>query len=232
MHPSAMKNGRLFFQRYLPYVAEGNQPRIIEIGSQDVNGSLRQACQDTVDYIGVDFVPGKGVDRVLDDPYQLPFADHTADVIVSSSCFEHSEFFWLLFLEVIRVLKPHGLFYLNAPSNGSFHRYPVDCWRFYPDSGQALVNWSKRNGYNTALMESFTSQQMQDCWNDYVAVFVKNEHCAVRYPEKIFTGRDDVENVRVLGQAHLSLQQEMTQDQRELAQSKQKLASIDDILRR
>ena len=30
------------------------------------------------------------------------------------------------------------LFYLNAPSNGEFHRYPVDCWRFYPDAGGAL----------------------------------------------------------------------------------------------
>jgi SAM-dependent methyltransferase len=71
--------------------------------------------------------------------YKLPFADGSVDVVLSSSCFEHSEFFWLLFLEILRVLRPEGLFYLNAPSNGPFHRYPVDCWRFYPDSGNALV---------------------------------------------------------------------------------------------
>ena len=78
---------------------------------------------------------------VLDDPYHLPLASESVDVVVSSSRFEHVEFFWLMFNEVLRVFKPDGLFYLNAPSNGEFHRYPVDCWRFYPDAAQALVNW-------------------------------------------------------------------------------------------
>ena len=26
-------------------------------------------------------------------------------------------------------------------SNGDYHSWPVDCWRFYPDSGIALINW-------------------------------------------------------------------------------------------
>jgi hypothetical protein len=60
-----------------------------------------------------------------------------------------------MFIEIQRVLKPEGLFYLNAPSNGTYHRYPVDCWRFYPDSGVALSHWGQKNGYNTQLIESF-----------------------------------------------------------------------------
>ena len=46
---------------------------------------------------------------MLTDPYHLPFESNSLDVVVSSSCFEHSEMFWLLFLEIMRVLKPEGL---------------------------------------------------------------------------------------------------------------------------
>jgi SAM-dependent methyltransferase len=109
------------------------------------------------------------------------------DVVVSSSCFEHSEFFWLLFNEILRILKPTGLLYINVPSNGSFHRYPVDCWRFYPDSGVALQNWGKRSGYNCALLESFVGirKNKADVWNDFVAIFVKDEKNSAKYISRI-----------------------------------------------
>lgn len=139
MHPTAMDNGRRFFATYLDASAPA---LILDIGSQDINGSLRQAAPAGARYVGLDFAAGRGVDRVLDDPYRLPFDDGVADAVVSSSCFEHVDMFWLTFNEILRVLRPGGLFYLNAPSNGAFHRYPVDCWRFYPDAGDALVRWA------------------------------------------------------------------------------------------
>jgi len=77
--------------------------------------------------VGVDVMAGRNVDVQLSDPYRLPFEDESVVVVMSSSSFEHSEMFWLLFLEVLRVLRPQGLFYLNVPSNGHFHRWPVDC---------------------------------------------------------------------------------------------------------
>jgi len=176
-----MDNARRFFETY----SMGRTVRIADIGAQDVNGSLRQVAPESAEYIGVDFVEGDGVDVILEDPYKLPFDDDSLDVVVSSSCFEHSEFFWLLFLEIMRVLKPDGLFYLNVPSNGVFHRYPVDCWRFYPDSGVALANWGKRNGLNTTVLESYTSEQESDTWNDFVCVFLKDEEFAASYPDRI-----------------------------------------------
>src|SRR3546814_4044367 len=103
----------------------------------------------------------------------------------SSSCMEHSEFFWVLFLEMLRIVKPSGLIYLNVPSNGSFHRYPVDCWRFYPDSGSALAKWGKHNGYPVALLESFIGRQDGGPWNDAVAVFVRDEAFAKDYPARM-----------------------------------------------
>lgn len=185
MHPSALHNGDRFFQTYGPFVPRGSGVRLIDIGARDVNGSLRQVAPPTWEYIGIDFASGAGVDVVLSDPYVLPFADASVDVAVSSSCFEHAEMFWLLHLEVLRVLKPHGLFYLNAPSNGSFHRYPVDCWRFYPDSGHALAKWARRNHMPSQLLESFVSHQVVNPWNDFVAVFVRDDTYAPLYPKRM-----------------------------------------------
>lgn len=188
MHPTAMESGRKFFTTYvdndaLSYVF------CVDIGSQDVNGSLRQVAPECISYCGIDFAPGKGVDLVMNDPYTLPLPDQCADVVVTSSCFEHSEMFWLTFLEAMRILRPEGLLYLNVPANGPFHRYPVDCWRFYPDSGHALVKWARRNDINAVLLESFTTEQNPGMWNDFVAVFLKDESCLPQHPKRILTSQ-------------------------------------------
>lgn len=194
MHPTAQMNCQSFFEAYAASFTGQNRPRVIEIGSQDVNGSLRSLIPSSFDYVGVDFVPGRNVDVVLSDPYILPFETDSTDIIISSSCFEHSEMFWLVFLEVMRVLKQKGLFYLNAPSNGPFHRHPVDCWRFYPDSGNALVTWARRNSIPAALLESYTSVQTADVWNDFVAVFLKNEQYLPDFPRRILSSKTDINN--------------------------------------
>ena len=196
MHPTAMDNGRLFFECYL---GEQAAQTVIDIGSKDVNGSLRSFAPAGCRYVGVDFAAGPGVDVVLEDPYHLPFEPNSIDAVVSSSCFEHIELFWLMFTEVLRVLKPQGLLYLNAPSNGEYHRYPVDCWRFYPDAGPALVNWGRRCGYDPALLESFTTRQCLDVWNDYVAVFVKDAAHVDRHPSRMLERIDNYMNGRVHG---------------------------------
>ena len=194
MHDTAMKYGQAFFKTY---IKDTKGLIIVDIGSQDVNGSLRTVAPLGNDYIGVDFVNAKGVDVVINDPYSMPRQSDSVDVVVSSSCFEHSEFFWLLFNEALRILKPKGLLYLNAPSNGAFHRYPVDCWRFYPDSGLALQNWGKRSGYNCALLESFVGVRDEYNWNDLVAVFVKDVAYANEYQGRIQNNQTTVTNGHV-----------------------------------
>jgi SAM-dependent methyltransferase len=200
MHPTAMQNCQQFFDCYGDAIKQlVPRAKVIEIGSQDVNGSLRACCPPQFEYIGVDFVAGKGVDVILEDPYKLPFPDECADVLVSSSCFEHSEMFWLIYLEMMRVLKPGGLLYLNVPSNGEFHRWPVDCWRFYPDSGRALVTWAKRNGMQPEMLESYTSTQIGDQWNDFVAVFLKDVRHLDQFPKRIVHTKTDFSNGLVVG---------------------------------
>jgi SAM-dependent methyltransferase len=213
MHPTAIINADYFFRTYLK--PEHSGYFVIEIGSQivgETSGSLRDFCPKNAEYIGVDFVSGNGVDVVLTDPYTLPFEDNSVDVCLSTSVFEHSEMFWVLFLEILRILKPDGIFYLNVPSNGYFHRYPVDCWRFYPDSGRALVNWAKRNKFNPALLESYISFQKDDVWNDFVAVFIKDEVYAPAHTSRITDTHTEFFNGYVYGSTEFINLKDATED--------------------
>ncbi|MGL4282491.1 MAG: methyltransferase domain-containing protein [Eubacterium aggregans] len=227
MHDTAMGYGRKFFEAYANR-AEGLT--IIDIGAQDVNGSLRSVAPPNNTYIGVDFVEGRGVDVVITDPYSLPFEENSADICVCSSCFEHSEFFWLLFNEIMRILKPHGVFYLNVPSNGSFHRYPVDCWRLYPDSGVALQNWGRRSGYDVTLLESFIGMQGDEMWNDFVGVFVKNGGYASAYPRRIQDTDPNVLNGLMYGRPEFTNFVTTSQDQLAHVKLKKIVGSINSIL--
>ncbi|MDQ3493973.1 MAG: class I SAM-dependent methyltransferase [Pseudomonadota bacterium] len=132
-----------FRERYLAQAA-GLPVAIADIGSMDVNGSYRPVFDDEAwQYTGVDMSPGKNVDVVLHDLYQWSELETASfDVVVSGQAFEHIEYFWETMGEVARIMRPGGLCCLIAPSSGYEHRYPVDCWRFYPDGMRALARYA------------------------------------------------------------------------------------------
>lgn len=170
MHDSAFKIGELVMQTYCDLPAA----RILEIGSMDVNGSLREAAKPTTQYVGVDLEEGPAVDVLVKPGDKLPFDDSSFDLIMASSAFEHDPRFWDTFIEMCRVARVGGHIYVNAPSNGGVHRYPLDCWRFYPDAGLALVEHAEKNEVQIDLVESFIGKRYTDSWdgwNDFVAVF-------------------------------------------------------------
>jgi len=192
MHDTSEMNVKRFFNTYTKNQSGNTDYTILEIGSfSDHSGYLpRHSAPNGTKFIGVDFIEGNNVDIVLKDEYKLPFDNESIDCVISSSCFEHAEFFWMSYLEIMRVLKPSGLFYMCAPSNGVFHRYPVDCWRFYPDSANALVRWGNRNGFNSILLEQYTSLRVSDIWEDYVCVFLKHRESLNLYPSRILESKE------------------------------------------
>lgn len=146
--------------------------RVIDIGSYDVNGSYRTLFDAPGwQYTGIDLEAGPGVDVVLTSPYRLPFGDASVDLVISGQAFEHVEFFWMTWLEMVRVLKPGGRIFLIAPSRGPEHRYPQDCWRFYPDGYRALAKFGR-----CELVEVSTDWEPHPDpgsgpWGDTVGVF-------------------------------------------------------------
>jgi SAM-dependent methyltransferase len=181
MHDTAFALGRTAIQTYLG--ATGGV--LLEIGSADVNGTLRDQAPPGTHYIGADVEVGPGVDIVVAPSKPLPIADETVDLAISTSVFEHDPFFWETFLDLLRVLRPGGYIYVNAPSNGAFHRHPTDQWRFYPDAGKCLVAWARSKGVAVTLVESFIADRLGDQWNDFVAVFAKGEVEAAALPRPL-----------------------------------------------
>ena len=86
MHESAMTLMRNFAIKYKERVVGA---KVLDVGSQDINGTFKGLFKDASEYIGIDLLPGKGVDIVLDKPYEYPFPDEHFDIIISGNFFEH-----------------------------------------------------------------------------------------------------------------------------------------------
>src|SRR3954452_1380593 len=169
MHDTAFHIGTLAMNIY----ADLRTDAILEVGSQSINGSLRESALSSTRYVGLDIEDGEGVDLLLEPGKPFPVVESSFDLVMASSVFEHDPCFWITFLEMCRATKDGGYIYINAPSNGVVHRYPQDNWRFYPDSGKALVTWAASQGCPVTLVESFVANREKDIWNDFVAVFRK-----------------------------------------------------------
>jgi SAM-dependent methyltransferase len=190
MHKSAYDIGSMIIAKHW----KPESKRILDIGSYNVNGTLRDFCPHGAEYVGIDLTEGPSVDLVLDDPYKYPFPGSYFDIVLSTSCFEHDPMFWLTFLEAARVLANGGILYINAPSNGHYHRHPWDNWRFYPDAAVALQMWGRRSGHDVSCIESFIMTPSGG-YNDYVMIFSKGDLSQISFPY-ISDHLPDVVNVR------------------------------------
>ena len=171
MHTSSLAHVQGLVHKYLS--GSTNKPlKIIDIGSYDVNGSYKQFfLHPSWQYTGVDLGAGPNVDVVLESPYRLPFDSFSVDVIVSGQAFEHVEYFWCSWLEMVRVLKPGGHIFLLAPSRGPEHRYPQDCWRFYPDAYRALAKYASLELLQVSTDWEPHASEDSAAWGDTVGVF-------------------------------------------------------------
>ena len=132
--------------------------RILEIGSYDVNGTVRQLFGGSREYVGVDLPPGPGVDRVgfgheIDDP------EASFDVAISGECFEHDPEWRRTFETMVRVTprprrkvrRGRCFFVMNViepPENGQ--KSPHSWYRLRASAGRGRrearkANWPQMN---------------------------------------------------------------------------------------
>lgn len=170
MHITAKDNAAKFFDKYCKNNIESKI--VLDIGSLDVNGSLRNIFINAQEYIGLDQNNGNNV-TITGSSHNIPLSDNSVDIVICSSCFEHDDMFWVSFLEMCRVIKKGGYIYIQAPSNGPYHAYPVDNWRFYKDSWGALAKWGQYNQHNIKLIESYISDVIdpEGGWLDSVGIY-------------------------------------------------------------
>jgi hypothetical protein len=70
-------------------------------------------------------------------------------------------------LEIARILKEDGMCCIIAPSAGIEHKYPQDCWRYYPDGFRVLAKYA-----GLEILDVYT-QWDNDVWKDSVLICKK-----------------------------------------------------------
>lgn len=155
----------------------GQQVNLMDIGSSDVNGSYKPLFNfEGVNYIGLDIEQGPNVNVAVKDPYDWKeVEDDSIDVIISGQAIEHIPYPWITFEQIAKKLKPGGIACIIAPSRGPVHRYPVDCYRFYPDGMRALAEWAGLIAMEASYIEGKSGfNDGSDNWGDC--------HCIIRKP--------------------------------------------------
>lgn len=160
MHESSMRL-MIDFVQSLPADLQST----LDVGSMDVNGCYRQHFDTTGrPYLGIDVAAGPNVDQVVADPYHwAELGERRFDIVLSGQCLEHVEFPWLTMAEMFRVMRPGGWLCVIVPSNGPEHRYPIDCYRYFPDGLSALARFSGFAVESCELHRGKTAWDWDDC---------------------------------------------------------------------
>ena len=171
MHQSSLDAMAQALEQYVkPRLAKarsGHPVTVVDVGSFDVNGTYRHLFDHPgFHYRGVDVQEGPNVDIMMDSPSSIPINSEAVDLVVSGQMLEHAPRFWEVFAEMSRLLRRGGILIVVAPSAGPEHRYPVDCYRFLPDSFRSLA---ESNGLDALdiRVNNFGP------WYDLVGVFEK-----------------------------------------------------------
>lgn len=152
-HPSQMEFVQRVKGRFPHYFVKR---KVLEIGSLDINGSVRQFFDDC-GYIGVDLGEGKGVDLVAKGE-ELLFPAKYFDVTISCECFEHNPEWVKTFNNMVRMTS--GLVIMTCattgrPEHGTRRTSPQDA----PFCGDYYQNLTEADIVNNCDMSRFSQYE-------------------------------------------------------------------------
>jgi SAM-dependent methyltransferase len=116
--------------------------RVLEVGSYDINGSIRPQLESfgPSEYVGVDIEAGPCVDVVCAaEGLEQRFGRASFDVVLTTEMLEHVRDWRTVVSNLKSVLRPGGLLVITTRSPGfPLHGYPYDFWRYEPDDMRAI----------------------------------------------------------------------------------------------
>lgn len=114
--------------------------KVLEVGSYDVNGSVRpfvEACKPS-QYLGTDFLPGPRVDRVIDaEKLVEELGANSYDVVISTEMLEHAEH-WRECVNQMKAVTRDLLIITTRGPGFPLHSYPDDHWRYTTDDFERI----------------------------------------------------------------------------------------------
>lgn len=135
-----------------------NKARVLEIGSLNLNGSIRQFFQDC-DYVGLDVGEGRDVDVVCPGEHYGAPAE-SFDVVVSCEAMEHNPGWRVTWLNMLRLLKPGGLMMMTCATTGRRQHGTAE---FLPGDSPLTVGM-QQNYYRNLVAEDFIGLAQLPAW--------------------------------------------------------------------
>jgi len=145
--------------------------KVLDIGSLDVNGSNKRYF-DNCEFIGIDIGPGKNVDVVTPGHlYDAP--DESFDTIISTECFEHDMYVEKTLKNIVRLLKPNGLFLFTCAAPG---RNEHGTQRTRPEDSPLTANINEEwSNYYCNISENML-KEMLDLNNIFKEYYIDEHH--------------------------------------------------------
>jgi hypothetical protein len=148
MHDNSRNIMKAVISRHLN---PAEQMTVADIGAMNINGCYREYFPyPRWVYTGFDLSPGPNVDVVLASPDNWGINEQF-DAVISGQTLEHVKDIYR-FAEQLTELSRKYLVVI-APNTFREHRFPFDCWRFWPDGMRYL--FCERNGWTELECAAF-----------------------------------------------------------------------------
>ena len=152
MHASVLE-----FVRSTIHPNEIRGARVLEVGSRNINGSVRDILlpMRPQTYVGIDLDAGAGVDHVCSvEDFCLKQQEYGAppwDYVVSCEMLEHAKFWESAFKAMSLLLRDEGTLILTARGPGFPYHNPPDRWRFTCDD---MIRACAKYGLNARFVQN------------------------------------------------------------------------------
>ena len=159
-----------------------NNKIVLGVGTFDVCGSEDKFFENC-EYSGLDLGPGPGVDIVCPaQDYDAP--DESYETIISCECFEHNPFYKETIQNIVRLLKPKGMFLFTCATTGR----PVHGIKSLEEESKIKhENWITMpnvsiDNWDNEYYKNLTEEDIRECvdFEDIFSEFefeIEKDHC-------------------------------------------------------
>lgn len=133
--------------------------KVLEVGSLNINGSVRQLFEDDCEYLGIDLGPGPGVDRVI-HVTSSEMQTEQFDVVASTEALEHDRDWHASLVRMAFMVKPGGLLLITCATDGRPEHGTAATDK---ESSPSTLDW-----YHNISFADFWSALDPKDWQDFI----------------------------------------------------------------